>query len=365
MNETRPRFAGLAEKVAKFCGGRFRASPAVGIDIGSHSIKIVCLRKSSENPSDFSARAGEVFLSSDCLQNKEIKDFDSVRSDLSFLCKDFGLKGKHAAVSISGGAVFTSKVKIPPSSAKSQKQIEDAVMLYLEQFFPEGADDYYCDFHSHDREPGEVLVAVAEKDTVDAYVSVLSASGFIPAVVDYDGFAIANAHCGLQMESGPGVKEVAVLLNVGRSVTNLAVLRNSVPVFTRDLSHSSEELTLNMAQAGDLTADEAELAKISLSASDNPGFLRAAREFAIGAALEVKSNLEFFLDCEDRKICRVFLSGGGSLVYGFRETFAETLRADVEYADPLGGVSAESEDDYLMRLSPKAAVAFGLALRMA
>lgn len=362
----RARFVGLVGKVAKFCGGRFRAAPAVGIDIGSHSIKIVCLRRNSENPSDFSARAGEVFLRSDCVKNKEIKDFDSVRSDLSFLCRDFGLKGKHAAVSISGGAVFTGKVKIPPSSAKSQKQIEDAVMLYLEQFFPEGADDYYCDFHSHDREPGEVLVAVAEKDTVDGYVSVLSASGFVPAVVDYDGFALANAHCGLHnMESGPGVKEVAVLLNVGRSVTNLAVLRNSVPVFTRDLSRSSEELTLNMAQAGDLTADEAELAKISLSASDSPGFLRAAREFAIGAALEVKSNLEFFLDCEDRKICRIFLSGGGSLVYGFRETVAETLRADVEYADPLGGVSAEVEDDYLRRLSPKAAVAFGLALRMA
>ncbi len=356
----------VAARVVKLCGKRFHTAPAVGVDIGSHSIKIVILRKNPASPEGFSANAGEVFLRSDCFKNKEMEDFDSVRSDLSFLCEDFGVKGEKAAVSISGDAVFTSKVKVPQSPADSQEKIREAVLLHLKQFFPEGMSRFRFDFQPPARDSGETLVAVADKDKVDGYAAALSASGFVPAVVDYDGFALINSYTGSARSASP--EGVTVLLNVGRSVTNVAVLEGMNPVFTRDLSCGSEELTFAMARAGDLTADEAELAKSSLAGDGSPEFLRIAREFALGVAVEVKSNLEVFLDCVNKKADRVVLSGGGSLVCGFRETVAETLKTEVEYADPLGGfdrVSDKSDADYLRRLSPKAAVAFGLALRMA
>jgi len=40
-------------------------APAVGIDIGSHSIKVVVLKRNARDGTDFSVAAGEFFLDSD------------------------------------------------------------------------------------------------------------------------------------------------------------------------------------------------------------------------------------------------------------------------------------------------------------
>ena len=357
------RLSGIGHGVSKLCGGLFTRPPAVGVDIGSHSIKIVVIDK-KDGGMEFSGKAAEVALSPDCLKNKKIEDFDSVCSGLSFLREDFGLKGVKAATSISGGAVFTSLMKVPPSVTDSRKFTEEAVSLHLGKFFPEGMDDYYSDFyHPCVEQTGEIAIAVAKKDAVDSCVSVLSASGFAPAVVDYDGFAVINAYNGSR-KNKPVTKELTVLLNVGRSVTNFAVVENSKTVLTRDLFCGSNELTLSIARAGDLTIDEAEFEKTSLCASSRPEFRRIALEFSTKVALEVKCNLEMFLDTGKQKTRKVVLSGGGSLLYGFSDVIVETLKTDVEYADPLSDLCEGIDADYLKNLSPKTAVAFGLALRM-
>ncbi len=357
------RFSGFGFGVSKLYNGLFARPPAVGIDIGSHSIKVVVLNK-KDGGADFSAKAAEVALNPDCLKNKKIEDFDSVCSGLSFLREDLDIKGAIAAVSISGGAVFTSLMEVPPSAAGSKKLIEEAVSLHLESFFPEGTDDYYSDFHPRAAQTEKIAVAVAKKDAVDICVSALSRSGFTPAVVDYDGFAVINAYNSLEKNKPAAEEGLTVLLNVGRSVTNFAVLENSKTVLTRDLSRSSDELTLGIARAGDLTIDEAESEKTSLCAGSRTEFLSIAREFSTKVAFEVKSNLEMFLNMETQKTHKAVLSGGGSLLYGFSDVIAEILKVDVEYSDPIGDVCDGVDADYLKDLSPKTAVAFGLALRV-
>lgn len=331
----------------KLCGKLFRNAPAVGVDIGSHSVKVVCLRKISGNRAAFSASAGEVSPRSGSVRNGETGDLDdSVLDGLSSLCEDLGVKGGRAAVSISGSSVFTSSLKVSPSAGKSRRRIRDEVLLHLQRFFPEGMDGFYSDFCPNPQDPDEVLVAVAKKDAVDGCVSVLSASGLVPEVADYEGFAVVNAYkwaCAANARDGG--EGVTVLLNIGRSATNLAALENSKPVFIRDLSRGSGDLPCGAPDGG-------------------PG--RSAREFARALAAEVGSNLEAFLGGGKKKAGKVVLSGGGSLVCGLRDTVAEELRAEVEYADPLGGLpAAEGDGSRPEGLSRKAAVAFGLALRMA
>lgn len=271
---------------------------------------------------------------------------------------DFGLKGARVAVGISGCAVFTSRLKIPSST--DAKAVGDAVSLHLSKFFLEGTDGYRHSFYRYPQSPEDVLVTVAGEDAAGSYVSALRSSGFVPAVVDYDGFAVINSynHC------AGAPDELAVLLNIGHSVTNLVVLKDGKTVFARDLSTASGELTLEMVRAGGLTADEAEAEKISLGAGSRREFLTAARDFSSCLVREVKSNLEMFCDYGNEKPGKVILSGGGSLLYGLREAVAETLGAYVEFADPLTHARDEAGGDGLRGLSPKAAVAFGLALRM-
>ncbi|QMU56539.1 MAG: hypothetical protein GKS04_05300 [Candidatus Mycalebacterium zealandia] len=342
--------------IKDFSAGFFRNRNAVGIDIGSYSTKVVVLNNASGSETDFPLHARESLQDSGVFKDKEIENFDSLCSGLLSLRDDFELKGARTAVGVSGCAVFTSKLKIPLSADSGAA--EDAVLLHLSKFFPEGLDGCRHSFYRHPQSPEDVLVAVAREDAVRDYVSALRSSGFVPEVLDYDGFAIINSY-NRRVSSPEGL---TVLLNIGHSVTNLAVLKDGKTVFTRDLSTASGELTLKIARAGDLTVDEAEAEKISLGAVSRREFLSAAADFSLSILHEVKSNLEMFCDCGNDNLGKVVLSGGGSLLYGLREKVAETLGVDAEYADPL--LAGRSGNGFPEGLSAKSAVAFGLALRM-
>ncbi|WP_462137630.1 pilus assembly protein PilM [Candidatus Mycalebacterium sp.] len=334
----------------------FRDENAVGIDIGSYSTKVVVLKNSSGSETGTPLHVRESFQDSGVFKDKEIEDFDSVCSGLLSLRDDFGLKGARAAVGVSGCAVFTSKLKISPSA--DAKAAEDAVLLHLSKFFSEGLDGCRHSFYRDPQSPEDVLVTVAREDAARDYVSALRSSGFVPTVVDYDGFALINSY----NRRAPSSDGLTVLLNIGHSVTNLAVLKDGKTVFTRDLSTASGELTLEIARAGNLAVDDAEAEKISLGAGSRREFLSAAADFSSAILREVKSNLEMFCDCGNEKPGKVILSGGGSLLHGLRETVAETLGVDAEYADPLR--AGRNGNEFPDGLSAKSAVAFGLALRM-
>ena len=332
---------GFFRKVLESASGMLGGSPAVGIDIGSHSVKAVALKK--ERGGGFSATAGEAFYAD------LFADGDDPRravEPLSLLAGDFGLRGAAAAVSVSGASVFAGGV---PYSGGSP---EEAVSARLSALFPEGADGCVSDFCVS----GDVAhMAVAKTAAVRGRVSALRSCGLVPHIVDYDGFAVVNS----RLRSRPESEGAAVLLNVGRSVTNLAVLDGAKTVLTRDLPCGSGEVTLAMASAGDMTADEAEVKKMSLGADSMPDFIGAAREFSLKLAREARATLDVFVSPEYAPSA-IEISGGGALLYGLADALEETLGAEARLSDPLKGLC-----DGAAEISAKCAVATGLALRVA
>jgi len=208
---------------------------------------------------------------------------------------------------------------------------EEAVFSHLIKFFPESMKEYRHDFYQYSDSPEDILVAVAKKEAVAARSSVLSDSGIIPAVIDYEGFAVINAYnrffeADFSRDDSDGL---TVLLNIGHSLINFSVLENSKTVFTRDLSCGSGNLTSEIALLGNMTVDEAEIAKTSLCEGDRADLLQAARNFSLRVAEEVRCNLEMFADLKNKKIVKVVLSGGGSLVHGLYGISSAILGSDV------------------------------------
>ena len=327
--------------------------PAVGIDVGSHSVKVVALERHGEG---FSATAGEAFYGDGFSGARDVYDFDSIRGPLSFLGKDFGLKGSAAAVSLSGASVFTSVLDISESS-----QVHEAVSMHLRRFFPDGMEDCRSDFCVDDS-GGRALIVVAKTDAVEGCVSAVRDCGIVPGIVDYDGFALINTY--MRSCAGKGLGGGTVLINVGRSVISFAVLDNSRVVLTRDLLFGSGEVTLAIARSADMTPDEAEMCKVSLGEGSRPEFLRISREFALKVAREVKLSLEM-LASSGSSPSRVVVSGGGSLLHGFSGVLEETLGVGVEFMDPLRDLCDDGRWDGKGDISVKSAVALGLALRVA
>lgn len=331
--------SGFFKKVLESFGGMFGGSPAVGIDIGSHSVKAVALKKERGG---FAATAGEAFYADLFLEGDDPR---RAVGPLSLLAEDFGLKGAVAAVSVSGASVFAGGV---PYSGGDPGE---AVSARLSALFPEGADGCVSDFCAC----GDVAhMAVAKTAAVQGRVSALRSCGLVPHVVDYDGFAVVNS----RLRSRPESEGLAVLLNVGRSVTNLAVLDGAKTVLTRDLPFGSGEVTLAMANAGDMTAEEAEAKKMSLGTDSMPDFIGAAREFSMKLAREAGATLDAFVSPQPPAV--IELSGGGALLYGLADALEETLGTKARLSDPLKGLCDEAAE-----ISAKCAVATGLALRVA
>src|SRR4029450_2706 len=82
----------------------------------------------------------------------------------------------------------------------------------------------------------QVLLVAAKKDMVQNHAEIIREAGLTPTIIDVDSFAIQNA-IEANYEFLPG--ETVALVNIGAEITNLNIVRDGVPHFTKDLSVGS------------------------------------------------------------------------------------------------------------------------------
>ena len=173
-------------------------------------------------------------------------------------------------------------------------------------------------------------------------------------------------------DAAPGasdqVSEFVALLDVGGGVTNVHIVRDGVPYFTRDLpigtSHFIEEFQKQLGLTYDTAAS---VARGNTDGADAQLVADIVR--AVGA--EIYHGLEPSLSHlktagEADGIDRIVLSGGGAHIPGLQSYLSETYGVPSEIADPLSGLDYAPDlfaDGESKELSPLLTVCVGLALR--
>jgi len=199
---------------------------------------------------------------------------------------------------------------------------------------------------------------------LDARASLIRAAGLVPVTIDVDSFAVQNAY---ERSYDHPQGTVSLLLNVGCFVTNVNIVRDGVPYFTRDLSFAGNSI-LEAVQK-DLGVDQDEAAAIL----ENPGEERledlqsivglVGEELAVGIE---KSRSYLRASGEADHIDRICLSGGSSFAPGLRESIERHQKSPVEIANPFRNLTwpeGTFGDNDPERLAPHYMVATGLALR--
>ncbi|UCF83419.1 MAG: type IV pilus assembly protein PilM [Desulfobacteraceae bacterium] len=348
----------------------------IGLDIGSHSIKLVEIDHGKQGR--VLKNFGGIGLPPDAIVEGSIKEMELVSSAITSLFKNLKIKSRNVATSISGYSVIVKKIAL---SNREESEIEATIQEEAEQYIPFDISEVNLDFdvlNTGDRSAGtaeegeqegaeqmEVMLVAAKKDIIDDYDSLLRLAELSPGVLDVDAFALQNAF-EVSTEEPEGCY---ALVNVGAEELGINAIKDGVSLFTRDSSFGGSQITEGIMSDFKVNFEEAEKIKLGGTEVDKEkGRLEEIFTSVVSEwALEIKRALDFVASTyPDETIEKIFISGGSCRIPGFQEYLKLETGIQVVELNPFASLIIDEkrfDPGYLKFMAPQAAVAVGLALR--
>lgn len=349
----------------------------IGLDIGSHSIKLVEIEDSKKGKA--LKNFGIIGLPQNAIVEGSIKEMEIVSSAIKNLFKHLRIKNKNVASSISGYSVIVKKISI---SQRSDAELEATIPDEAEQYIPFDISDVNLDYEvlpsaagAKETEKGDkegeredimdIMLVAAKKDIVEDYVSLLQLSNLNPVVLDVDAFALQNAF----EISAEEIAGCYAIVNVGAEELGINAIKEGVSIFTRDSSYGGSQITEAIMSKFDVSHEEADRIKLGGVKMDQE--MAAMEEIftsvVSGWVQEIKRALDFLgTTYPDESIEKIFVTGGSCRIPGFQKYLEMETDIPVEELNPFASLQISErvfDPKYLGYMAPQAAVAVGLALR--
>jgi len=341
-----------------------KAKLSLGVDIGSHAVKICEL---AEGPSGHKlVSMGSSLLPVGAVEDGVLQDPGAVSNAIAALVKNLKVKTKKAAISISGYSVIVKKISL---SVMTDEEMEKHIHSEAEQYIPFDIDDVYLDFqnlqtNTEDDDRTDVMLVAAKKDVVDAYLEMLKSTGLTASVVDVDAFALENS-----FEDNFNLDENIALVDIGASKMNINIIYKGTSILARDVAVGSRQLTEQIQSLTGGDFDEAEDYKLGKRASDEQA--QELGELFSSVCMqwvnEIQRAIDFFVsNYPDDSISKIMLSGGGSRIQGFDELLTRETGVPAELFNPFNKISFDTgqiDQQYVSYMAPEMAISVGLATR--
>lgn len=336
----------------------------VGIDIGSHAIKVCQLKRTDQ--AYMVVNLGSAVLPEDAVDDGTLNEPELVGKIIAELLKNLKIKKKKVGFSISGYSVIVKKVNL---AVMSEEELEEHIQTEAEQYIPFDIEDVYLDFqdlktNKGDSERTDVMLVAAKKDIVDDYLEMLEDLNLKPVIVDVDGFALENTY-----EYNYPKNENVALVDIGASKMNINIISKGVSVVARDIVVGSRQLTEQIQVAFDLKFEEAEALKLGHvpAGEKQEEIAEIFSSTCTQWVLEIKKAIDLYqANHTDAPLSRLVLSGGGSKVSGLVDYLVNETELPVELFNPFNNMTVNSkkiDPDYLVSVGPEMAIATGIAIR--
>jgi len=338
-----------------------------GLDIGTSFVKAVQVRREPDGctvtaavqtavpPSNSGEEANRntVAAVSKCLQSVPGKTRDVV-------------------CGVSGPEVVVRNFRFP---AMPEEEVRKAVMLEASMVCPLDMESCSWDYHLQqpDAEAAEGsssagklggILVVSAKSLVERKALLVERAGNNCAMMDVDGLALLNCvrECDRSQDGA-----ATIVLNVGSTYTNVAMVHGNERPFVRDLAYAGNDIVEATATRHEISVQQVQEALWSNGESSNvdeelrPGFERACTKLVN----DVRETIRYYLAQERTVLDRICLCGGFARARGFVEVLAGQFQRDVVLWNPFKELrcsravtNSESGDSGLAF-----AVATGLAMR--
>ncbi len=323
----------------------------LGIDIGTNGIKIVELTKSDGQAKLLTYGFSEKVK----FDEKDDLSVAETAEAINEICKEAGVSTRNAIASLPTFSVFSSIIHLP-DIGKGDK--ESAVHWEAKKVIPLPLEEMILDYK--DIEGDKILLTAAPKNLVKKYLDIFQAANFNLLSLETETFSIVRALIGNDKSS-------ITLVEIGASTTDVSVIKNNIPEFSRSIDVGGASITSSISKRLNIAAERAEQFKYDL------GVNQTGASDVVPAAImddlspivnEIKYANSLFENKNNEKIEKIILSGGSVMIPGLVGYFSKILNKKVIIGNPWSRISYPLDIEPLLNeIGPRMTIAVGLAMR--
>jgi len=328
---------------------------SIGLDIGSHSIKVVSLQKRQEGDLLTAYNIKKITNGA-----KGAQKFQLVKEALD----EIDLHPDTVNLSVSGPDVIARFIELP---RMNKEQLNNALTFEAEKYIPFNINEVVLDSIILDNKAADsgqmsVLIAAAKRDLIDNYLHMAEELGFEINIIDVDSFAMFNAF--LHGRTSPDKTGNAFVI-LGHSRTDVMVSIGDKPCFVRQIQIGSKDMVATIERELSIDPEEAEKYFSGEKDDKKEEVAKAVETVLDDMAKEIQLSFGYFENRYGMSIDKLYCSGG--LVYreGILDYLNKNTGVNTEKWTPLEGlnVSDTISFDDIETVSSQLAVSIGLALR--
>lgn len=313
----------------------------VGIDLGTHSVKVVVVQTQLRG-----AQVVERFVEPVEVGPDGGANLETAAAVAAAIVEQAGLRDERACVSVPGSVAAYRTIEFPFADAR---RIAQALTFELEDQFPVPVDRMH---HVHlitrgAGGRGRAWVVAVRRDRMEEIERALTGAGFGKAAVTIAPAALAQAIEGgiiaiPEPEGGGGgdrPEPVTLVVDVGHRTTELLAIAEAGPMAARSVRIGGRDVTLAIAQAYGMTPVEAERAKRRDAFVYHDGLVglsdeqvragETVRTALLPLVREIGHTIRWLESEQGCRATRVVLTGAGSRLREMVPFLEECLNVDV------------------------------------
>ena len=359
-----------------------KSNKGVGIEICAERVNVAQLRKQRQG------------LKLDCLTSipvpegifvdGQITDPAAMAQLIQQALADSKIKASRVATAVPGRESIVRLIPVP--AELDDKELREMILnheagLYLPYPREEADVDYQKLGYKVDEdgiEKVEVLLVATRKDITNSYINTFEQAGLQIDVLEISSFALIRTIREKLRQFGP--QEAAVLVDIAFDSTEIAIIVNGVPQFSRTVSIGTYQMQMALSKAMNLPAsrDTELLRGMTIPSTPmeaggksgitgvNPGMGAMMR--VLGELTdELRRSIDFYINqAENLEVAEIMLAGAGGGLLQLNDFFTQRLSLPTTQIDPVSALALEiDEEKYPLVQRPGLGIVLGLGMREA
>jgi len=353
-----------------------QGSSVLGIDIGISSIKLVQLKRKKgravlETYGELSLGpyAG---LEAGRSTNMTVEQLSQAVIDI---IRESNATTNKSAISIPFGSSLVSFIKLPKAE---DKQLAQMIPLEARKYIPvpisevsldylvipkneSTASEYQNSVEKPEEKTVDVLLVVIHNDAMERNKEITRQAKLETTFSEIEIFGSMRSV--LEVGTAP-----QMIIDFGANSTKIYIIERGILRASHMVSRGSQDITLAISKSLGISIEDAEkmkrdrgLLKKDSDEMDTNEITSLTLDYIFSEVSRVLLNYQ---KKTERNVSKVFLTGGGVLLKGFREKAEKAFNVPVILADPFSKVEFPAFlDSILKQAGPSFSVAIGLALR--
>lgn len=339
---------------------------AIGIDIGSSSIKVVQLRREKEKiildtygEIATGPYAGKV--AGQAVHLGEEKTIEAIKD----LFKEAKITARETVVAIDPASAYVSLVKVPKVE---DKELRTMMPLEARKYIPVPLTEVQMDWwyipSTINIESGErminVVLAAVNNELLATYDRVIKKLDLKNVEYEIQGYSLLRS-------IAPLAQGMILYVDIGAQYTTLSLVFENTVLDMHVISRGSQDSTIQLSKALSIPIETAEETKRTfgyLGDASNP-YVKDVMELSSYPLFGEVARLSLMYERKyNHNIEGIILSGGGARVTGVLDAYNKTVHTVGRIATPFEQVEVPTFlHDMIERVGPTYAIAVGCALK--